>query len=180
MTTPQFMAISGVDGVTAENFDYQPGNLVPSHLPGEDKSAPSVFSQKKRAQWAMDHIEYTILPGTLHEITQTSQKLLLLQLWRGTGMPFPIDPQTVADALKIGEWGRVEGNTILDRWKNWSKDELVRQLMLRQMAKELTGEDDTAGAQGHGTHAGGRKPSGGAMPQMSSKGDGRPVTKESR
>ena len=180
MTTAQFMAISGVDGVTAENFDYQPGNLIPSHLPGEDKSQPSMFSAKKRAQWAMDHIEYTILPGTLHEITQTSQKLLMLQLWRGTGMPFPIDPQTVADALKIGEWGKVQGNTILEKWTNWQEMELKRQLLMKLKAQELTGGELPEGGGPHGTHAGGRKPSGGAMPQMSSKSDGRPVTKESR
>lgn len=95
-------------------------------------------------------------------------------------MPFPIDPQTVADALKIGEWGKVQGNTILEKWTNWQEMELKRQLLMKLKAQELTGGELPEGGGPHGTHAGGRKPSGGAMPQMSSKSDGRPVTKESR
>ena len=93
-TTPKVMQIVGVDGVTAENFDFDPGNLVPSHMPGEDKSKPSVFSLMQRAQYQADHLKFMIAPGTLHSITQTSKKLMILQLWRGG---FPIDPFTIAD-----------------------------------------------------------------------------------
>jgi hypothetical protein len=181
MTTPQIMTVVGVDGVTAENYDYNPGSLIVSHLPGEDKSQPSAFSNRKRAEWSMDHLAYTVLPGTLHEITQTSQKLLTLQLWRGGGGPFPIDPQTVAEALRLGDWGKVEGNTILDRWRKWQDMELERQLAMKVRAKELLGDDagDAGGGQ-PGTHAGGRKPTGQAAPSIGAKGDGRPVTKESK
>jgi hypothetical protein len=127
----------------------------------------------------MDHIAYTILPGTAHDITQTSYKLMLLQLWRAGNGPFPIDPMTVADSLSIKDFGKIEGSTVLQRRENWQNTELKHQLAMRMMAQELTG-DQGNGEQKPGVHPGGRKPSGQAPPQMASKGDGRPLTKESR
>jgi hypothetical protein len=183
-TTPTLLRIIGPDGITPENYDYKPGNLIPAHLPGENRDKPSVFTDQQRAKFIADHVSFIILPGTLHQITQTSQKMLFLQLWRGG---FPLDPQTLAEVLQIGNWGMIEGSTIKDRFFNWKRQELEHQAALMAEAQELSGGamgGDQGNAPGLGPHGGqkgtgGRPPSGQKSPQLQAKGDGRQVVRES-
>jgi hypothetical protein len=200
-TTPKVMQIVGVDGVTAENFDFDPGNLVPSHMPGEDKSKPSVFSLMQRAQHQADHLKFMIVPGTLHSITQTSKKLMILQLWRGG---FPIDPFTIADAMQLPNFGKKpEGtNDIIGRYM-WYKEQesnfaIAEQIKTQQaqapdedtqratvesggmspsagLGTPPSGMGDKGGFRGHS----GRAPTAQTLPKLQAKGDGRPYVRES-
>ena len=120
--TPKIFQIVGADGTTPENFDYDPGNLIPSHLPGEKKDQPSGFTRMQRAQWAAEHLPFNIVPNTLNRLNQVSQKLMVLQLWRGG---FPIDPWTLADIMGLPSFGKKpEGtNDILSRYAAWKDRE---------------------------------------------------------
>jgi hypothetical protein len=120
--TPKIMQIVGPDGVTPENFDYDPGNLIPSHLPGEKSDQVSGFTRMQRAQWMAEHLPFNIVPNTLNLLNQVSQKLMVLQLWRGG---FPIDPWTLADIMGLPSFGKKpEGtNDILSRYAAWKDRE---------------------------------------------------------
>lgn len=192
---PALLAILGKDGVTADTFDYQPGNLIPSHLPGENKSHPSVYSDRERGKWMADHLPFFIAPNTLHEMVQMAQKLIYLQLWRSPNQ-FPIDPWTIAEVLRLGNFGEKPegGNSILERWVKWQEIQLRIKMKMAAEAKILARElgltDDgmEGGGQppGGGTPKGGargrggRAPSGKAAPQIAEKDGGtRTTVKES-
>ena len=202
-TTPKIMQVVGVDGITPENFDFDPGNLIPSHLPGEDKTRPSVFSSRDRAQWLADHIPFFITPNTLHEITQSTQKLVILQLARAGLVPF--DPWTLAEVFRIGNFGKVpdQADSIMDRYFAWEEVKALRAIAIAakvEQAKQALGmgggDEDGGGGGGEGggggtgapglgpkggpKGTGGRAPTGQTMPQAKQKGDGRPVITESK
>lgn len=177
ITTPEILPIVGEDGITPVNYDYDPGNLIPSHLPGEAVSYPSIFTRQQRAKWACRHIKFTIQPGTLHEVTQMTQKLLFLQLWRGG---FKISSYDMAQVLRLGNYGKVDGSTMYERWRNEKRQEMED---MAQMQQEL-GIEPQQGPSGQGSKGGfkgggGRAPSGQAAPKLQTKGDGRPVVRES-
>lgn len=171
-TTPKIMQIVGVDGITPENFDFQPGNLIPSHLPGENKKKPSIYPDRERARWIADHVTFFITPNTLHQITQTAQKMIYLQLWRGG---FPIDPWTIAEIFNIGDFGKKpEGtNSILDRYMAWQKMQLEFKAQMAEEAQTLGGAAAAGspnapglGPKGGPTGTGGRAPSGQTAPHI--------------
>lgn len=181
-TTPKLMRIIGIDGITPENFDFQPGNLIPSHMPGENKDRPSSFTKQQRAHFIADHISFIILPGTMHQIVQTAQKLVFLQLWK---MGFPIDPWTLGEVLNIGNVGKVPtgANTIIEKWMAWQKMQIEFKASLQAEAEQLSGGGEEGGGgntPGLGPH-GGQKGTGGrpssdqTPPKLQQKGDGRTV-----
>ncbi len=93
-TIEQRLQIMGDDGITAEDFDYKPGEMTPSHMKGEDTAIPSRFSASARAQFFSNQFYMFVTPNSLTQITQMSRKLLYLQLYRSG---FPIDPWTVGE-----------------------------------------------------------------------------------
>jgi hypothetical protein len=183
--TPRLMQIIGKDGITPENFDYNPGNLIPSHLPIENKSKKSVFSDMQRAKWMADHISFVILPGTMHQITQTSQKLLFLQLWK---MGFPIDPWSLGDVLSVGNVGKIPdgANSMIEKWMAWQKMKAEFTAGLQQEMQEMqnpAGETSNTPGLGPGGGAkgtGGRPSTEQTLPKLEQKGDGRQVMRTSK
>ncbi len=169
-TTRDLMTYVGPDGITPVTFDFDPSKLYPSHMPGEDTDSASAFSARERAKNFAQNLKLTLTPNTLHAVTQTAQKLLYLQLWRSG---FPMSPVTVAKALDLENFGTIEGNTQLEQFYNWKKQEIemaaqAQQLAaseLPQAAPPMTGPTP-AGSQ-HGT--GGRPPQGNQTPQLQTK-----------
>src|SRR5208337_2965017 len=100
--TARVMTYVGPDGITAETLDFDPAKIIPSHMPGEDFEKASQFSRMERSKTFARNLRLQVAPGSIHGITQTQQKLLLMQLWRGG---FPINPERVAKALGIENWG---------------------------------------------------------------------------
>jgi hypothetical protein len=110
--------VMGKDGTTEEDFDFEPGNLVPSHMPGEPTDTKSPTSRLERARWHMNNVFLEITPNSLHQITQTTRKLMLLQLQK-TG--FPVDPWTIAEAFDIPNFGSppAGSRTVMERYVGW-------------------------------------------------------------
>jgi len=183
MTTPQIMQIVGPDGVTAENYDFEPGNLIPSHLPGEgDKSKKSVYSQMQRAKWLAEHINFMVTPGTLHEIVQTTQKMMYLQLLK---MGFPIDPWSLAEILRIPNFGKPPdgANSMIEKWMAWQKMQMEFKMAMAAEMQGMQPEGNTPGLgpKGGPKGTGGRSSTGAQAPQLTSKDNGsRQTMKESR
>jgi hypothetical protein len=151
-TTPRKVQVLGQDGVTDEDYDYEPGKMIPSHMPGDDRSMPSPMSLLQRARWHMGNFIFHVTPNSSHAITQMSKKMLNFQLFRAGGTPYPMDPWTLAESMDQNIGATPPGATNqLQRWVAWMK--MVRELMPQPQGK---------GA--------GRPPSGNAPPHMAKGG----------
>jgi hypothetical protein len=116
----------GPDGLTKEDFDYDPGELTPStlDLPGMGKGG----TRAERARSHMMNFEFTITPNSIYQTTQSTRRLLLLQMAR---MGMPISPYTLMDQFDVPNPGRPakdelgrEPSTEIDKWKAWKREEL--------------------------------------------------------
>jgi len=169
LSTKRMMQYVGEDGISSETFDYDPESLVPSHLPGEDPQKPSGYTKMQRARWLADYVKFFMLPNSIHEITQMSYRLLLLQD-RKAGLPIP--SKAIFESQSLGDIDQMKK----EYWEE--QEELVHQAVrLQKIAKEEGTEMDvlsmlTAGKGGSAHGKGGRPSSGQAGP--------RSVVKESK
>ncbi len=163
-TVPRRLQIMGEKGLVDEDYDYDPMNMIPSHLPGEDTTVPSRSTMLDRARWHQNNFIFHVTPHSLHQITQLSTKLMYMQLF---AKGFPIDPWTVAEAMDIPNFGSPppECITVMDKWGYWKGTQAA-------MAQEGLAAQQKAQ---------GRPPSGQAAPQIKSKeGGARQTVTESR
>ena len=167
--TARVMTYVGPDGITQETLDFDPAKMIPSHLAGEDTEKPSQFSKMERAKTFARNLRLQVAPGSIHGITQTQQKLLMLQLWRGG---FPINPERVAKALGIENWGTLDGTTDLEKWQSFKRIELEFQAALKKEAGAIMPAPPQAGPgpSGGPKGSGGRPPSGNKPPAAKTKG----------
>lgn len=156
------LQILGEAGAVEEDFDWDPGTLVPSHLEGEDPDdGPSRFSLVERARKHAGNFEYYVVPNSMGRLQSMTQKLLLLQLEK-TG--FPMDPWTKADLFEIDNFGPPpEGaDNIIERWIAW-----------QHILAELQGQAEQPAAPTAGR---GRPPSFQRAPRMQQKDGGTRTT----
>ena len=112
------ISLLGEDNAPSELFDREPGNLVPSHMPGEDKTKPSKYPNWIRYRWFGDEFTFQVTPYSLHKLNQNSRKMALF-LWQKAGLP--IDPWTMAEVNDIANIGPAPkgASTIIERWVAW-------------------------------------------------------------
>jgi hypothetical protein len=184
LDTARLMQYVGEDGITQEIFDYDPTSLIPSHMPGEpttdvnERPLASMHSKLQRARWFAENLRFFLMPHSVHEITQMTHRLMLLQM-RQRGLP--IDSRTIAEACNVGNFGnKPEGNTVYERFQNEKIEELTLMVRLKAIAQELGIDMGALGGGKGGGGKGGRPPSGQAAPELKRKGDGRPVVTESQ
>jgi len=166
--TARVMSYVGPDGVTPETFDFDPASVIPSHAPGEDTGNPSKFSRMERAKNFARQLRLTPVPGYLHGIPQTQQKLLLLQGWRGG---FPLDPSRVAKVYGIENWEVSD----LPKWKEFKQMELEFAVKMKEEGASMLPQNaqqpqSGAGPGGGQKGSGGRPPSGNKPPAARTKG----------
>jgi hypothetical protein len=155
-------------------FDYNPSELVPSHLPGENPEEGSPSTRVKRARWFADSLQFTMTPHSIHEIHQMSYRLMLMQL-RQRG--YPIAACDIMEANDVPDVKRASGSTTQDRFYAEKQEELEEMQRLQLSAAGMG--IDVGAMMGGGKKPEGRQPSGQKPPQMKTKGDGRPVVTES-
>ena len=166
-----------------EAFDYKPDSMVPSHMPGEDPGTatepkPSKTSTIERARTFASNLRFVITPRSLHELTQLSMRLGLIQL-RKAGVQ--IDSQTIADAWSVPNYGTIPGSTVREKWEAEQQQNLIFAARMREEGMSLTdqGQMNPAGAGAGGKQQEGRQPSGNAAPALKQKSDGRSTITES-
>lgn len=168
----------GPGGNTVEDYDYDPGSMIPSHLPGEDWTKPSPMSAAERLRKFHAQFSFRVVPNSLHQITQMSRKLMFVQLWRAG---YPIDPWTMGEQLDIPFGPSPEGaDSIHDRWMAWLAENSQFTATIQALAQVraasilgMSGMGAPAGP-GGGEGGGGAKPNGG--PGLPRKSEGRPPT----
>ncbi len=174
LDTARLMQYVGEDGITQEIFDYDPSSLVPAHMPGErvhdenERPVSSIYPRNRRARWFADNLKFFLLPHSVHEITQMTHRLLLLQL-RKAGLP--IDSQTIFEACDLGNVQEMK-RRYFEEQEETVRKALELQAAAREMGQELNLGDMIGQGGGKGAHAGGRPPSGGASPQIAQKDGG--------
>lgn len=97
--------ILGKDGLSLEDFDYDPGQLVPHHLPGG--------SRMERASLHHRNFSFSVAPNTFLNISHTMQKMLMLQLFRVPGGA--IDIYSLWESMDIPNIGPIPAENIPDR-----------------------------------------------------------------
>jgi hypothetical protein len=111
-TMPRRVQILGEAGMDLQDFNFDPGTLVPAHAKateGDDYDAHYDY-QKPRAQRARHHqkqFTFHITPNSLLSISQISRKMMYLRLHR-EGL---IDPWTLYEVLEIPNGGSPPSGT---------------------------------------------------------------------
>jgi hypothetical protein len=137
-------------------------------MPGESPDAPSSTNTIQRARIFADNLRFFVLPNSLHEITQMTMKLGLVQLKKAGVM---IDSQTIAEAWNIPSYGRIPGNTVIERYKAEKEMELEFMARMKELGEGL-GLGGPPGASAPGKSPEGRPPTGQAPPSLKSKEGG--------
>lgn len=172
----RIMEYVGPDNIAREVFDFNPDDLVPSHLPDEMNQGnfperPSEYDQLTRARWFVRKIRLISVPSTLLQITQMQEQLKYLQLKRGNA---PISWATVMKKLGVENYGEAPGNTEREKWFNEELEtqrlQILAAAQAAQLMKQLGIEPPAGGQGGGGKGKGGRPPSGGKGPQLKQKG----------
>ena len=163
--TPRIMTYVGPDGVTPETFDFDPAHLVPAHMPGEDDKNPSKFSRMERAKSFARNLRLHVAPGSIHGITQTQQKLLLLQ---GQKSGLPIPDRLIFERV----YGLENYAGLRDEWREDQEWKLEMAAKMKQEGASLTTSAPPGNASPSGSQkgTGGRPPSGKKPPAAKTKG----------
>jgi len=110
-TTAQRVAVLGVQGLTFEDFDFDPGTLIPDMLDMSDSMGRPMrdpsgqpLPRYERAREFYRYFTYQIAPGSLLNSASIQEKMLYLQLAR-TGV---IDIATLLEKLNIPNLGLPE------------------------------------------------------------------------
>lgn len=152
-TLAQRIAVLGPGGMTFEDFDFDPGTLIPDFVMEEDYDEMGVrpsalvrgpLPRSERARTFMRQFTYHVAPGSLLAASQITKKLLYLNLARAGWC----DLWTLGEVLEIPNMGEPPAGTIPERLA-----------MMNQMGL------------GMAVSSTGRKASGQQMPSM--RGDGR-------
>jgi len=119
-TTAQRVAVLGSDGLTFEDFDFDPGSLIPDFLEGDldelgkpkvEAMARGVRPRAERAQEFLRLFEFHIAPGSLLSASEVTNKLMYMQLAKAGA----IDLYTLLDKLGIPNIGQPPAGTIFER-----------------------------------------------------------------
>jgi hypothetical protein len=179
----RIMQVVGEDGMTLDAFDYKPDTMVPSHLAGEDpgdanspKDSPT--GKIERARVFANNLRFQITPRSLHEMTQMSMKLGMIQL-KKAGVQ--IDSQTIADAWSVPNYGTIQGSTVREKFQQEQEENLIFAAKMKELGMSITdqGQMNMAGAAAGGKEPEGRPPSGQQAPALKEKPDGRSTITES-
>ena len=125
-TAKRRMQMLGPEGVAEEDFDFDPGTLVPMQKDGRDATKTVEMTQGPdgtwsynpatpeirmpdlatngfmRARWHQHNFTFSVTPYSLHELNSTTRKLFMLQLMK---VGFPLSWWTLADSFDIKNFG---------------------------------------------------------------------------
>jgi len=185
------MQMLGADGITAEDLEYKPGDLVPDRgVPGE-RPGMGYFD---RARLHASNFSFSVTPYSLHELNSVTRKLFHLQLIRAG---FPIDWWTLAEVFDIRNFGPKpkkenketgevqEIDNVFERWIAQEEIKVRFQAALQQAAQQGAGGGEGGGdggspAMGNPPKGPGRPPTGQTAPTLVQKpGEARSVIRES-
>lgn len=100
--------IIGPDGVSIEDFDFDPDSLVPAGLPDASGKLPP---REERAKTHHRNFKFNVAPNSFLNVSHTEQKMLILQLFRTNIM----DPWTLWESMDLPNIGVPPAEKVEDR-----------------------------------------------------------------
>jgi hypothetical protein len=170
---PRRVQILGDAGAGFADFDFDPGNLIPSmgqddpaYVPELDKS----YTRAGRAQWLHKNFTFTVTPNSLLAISQISRKLLYLQLRQLNLM----DKWTLWEVLEIPNAGSPPGGeeTVSERLQAEMMESAMQMMMSGGMPGAPGAGGDPAAGGGSGQSGPGRPDTYQSSPTLLNKNDG--------
>lgn len=181
--------IVGPDGVTVEDFDYDPNSMVPGPQPGPVDPATGqpgppdpMDTRERRAEKHHRNFKFNVAPNSFLNVSHSEQKLLILQMFRNNIM----DPWTLWQSMDLPNVGsppaeRLEERIIAARQMGLLQGptpELVQLQIELQKAQLMMQLQQIQGMQMGGMAGGppgqGGPPGGGGATAAPSKPEGRP------
>lgn len=104
--TQRRMQILGMDGVSLEDFDYDPGNLVPGPMEPGDTSTRGERAEKHHRNFA-----FSVAPNSFLNVSHATQKMFILQLLRAN----LLDPWTAWETFDLPNLGQLPAETLPER-----------------------------------------------------------------
>jgi hypothetical protein len=101
--TPRRYQILGEDGVTIQDFDLNPGSMVPEDSPGT--------TEEEKAKFYHQNFHFSVAPNSFLNISNVMQKMMTMQLFRANG----IDIWSLWQALDVPNIGPLPAETIPER-----------------------------------------------------------------
>lgn len=95
--------ILGDDGITIDDFDYDPGSMVPDFIGGS--------TREERAQSFHRNFTFSVAQDSFLNVNHIMKKMLILQLFRANG----IDIYSMWDAMDIPDVGPMPAETVPER-----------------------------------------------------------------
>ena len=170
----------GEDSIAREIFDYNPDDMVPSHLPdefvnGNYPETPSMYDKLTRAKWLVKKLRLISVPSMLLKITAAQEQLKYLQLKRTPDCP--LSWETTLTKLDVAN-PKEEMDKYFKEQQQLTKMKLIAAAMAAKEMQELglqpPGEEGggggKGGGKGGGLHAGGRPPTNSKQPRIAQKG----------
>jgi hypothetical protein len=174
-TVPRRFSMFGPDGITKQDLDFDPAQLVP-----DDLALPGLGPKATRAQRARAHMlnfEYSIVPNSVYQMTQSTRKLQLVQLAK---LGMPISPLTILEQFDIPnpekefekwkEFQIAQGKAAIEVQAEVQQAALAADPM-GQLAGVIQGAMGMSPEQTQGNPGPGRKPSGQQSPHLEVKQD---------
>jgi hypothetical protein len=112
-TLPQRVAVLGTSGMTFEDFDFDPGSMIPDMIDMLGKNDDgNPLPRDQRAREFLRYFTFNVAPGSLLASASVTDKLLYVQLFRMGA----IDLVTLLQKLNIPGIGMdTTGSTIIER-----------------------------------------------------------------
>lgn len=140
------LTVLGADGVTREDFDYDPGSLVPDFVDPTDYDdeggiratslARGPLHRYDRAREFLRQFSFHIAPGSLLAASEISRKLLFLQLSRA-GL---IDHWTLLDVLGVPNVGVPPSGTNTITQRLLAEQEMGLGMQVSPTGRKATGQ----------------------------------------
>ena len=127
-TAKRRFQLLGPDGLTKEDFDFDPGQLVPDEITLPDLVPGSTRAERARAH--MNNFHFSILPNSVYNMTQSTRRMSLLAL---ADRGLPISPWTILEAFDVPNPGKppVGATTEVEKWQAWQQAQLEMQLEMQ-------------------------------------------------
>ena len=169
-TAKRRMQLLGPEGVVDEDFDFDPGTLIPrttknnqvmdmseapngswtyypDHLGISERMASLSTPAFERARWHKNNFTFSVTPYSLHEFNSTTRKLFMLQLMK---VGFPLSWWTQAELFDVKGFGpcmmteTVEGIEV----KREARNEIERYIVQLEIMARIAQATGGGGQQG--------------------------------
>lgn len=193
-TAKRRMQMLGAEGVSDEDFDYDPGTLIPltkeehedrsrtiemtegpdgswSYEPGTDIRWPNLaVPQFERARWHKANFNFTVTPYSLHDFNSSTRKLMMLQAIKAG---FPLSWWTQAEQVwDIKNFGPCMFKDTETGTLREARNEMEKYLVQLEIMARIT--QATGGGMG-GKRGRGRPETNKQPPTLEGKGGGTPA-----